>query len=257
MDGHEISIVYCLTEKADECAIRAAVGQLSGAERQRHDRLVHARDRRDFALAHAMLRRVLSSYEPRPPLDWTFEANAYGKPFLVPSSTTTGLSFNLSHCDGLVACIVAVDVDVGIDAEAIDGMLDADTMARQCFSRAEIDAIRRCGDENARQERFVELWTLKEAYVKACGRGLSMPLAEFAFVFDVPGSVALVGEKVAGASWQCALFAPSARHRMAIVLEGRAGEQHRLVARLDPALHSEDSRELLPLRHSFAGTTRQ
>ena len=49
-----------------------------------------------------------------------------------------------------------------------------------------------------------------------------MPLAEFAFVFDAPGSVALAGEKVAGASWHCALFAPSARHRLAIVLEGRA-----------------------------------
>ena len=162
MDGREISIVYCLSEKADECAIRAAVDQLSRAERQRHDRLVHARDRRDFALAHAMLRRVLSAYQPRPPLDWTFEANAYGKPFLVQSGTTTGLSFNLSHCDGLVACIVAVSI-ISISAEAIDGMLDADTMARQCFSRVEIDAIRQCGDEDARQARFVELWTLKEA----------------------------------------------------------------------------------------------
>ena len=254
MDRREISIVYGLTEEADQRAIRAAVDQLSAAERQRHDRLVQPRNRRDFALAHAMLRRVLSSREPRPPSEWTFDANAHGKPFLMASGTTTGLTFNLSHCDGLVACVVAVNVEVGIDAEAIDGVRDADALARRFFSRVEVDAIRQCRDEDARQARFVELWTLKEAYIKACGRGLSMPLDEFAFVFDAPASVESVGPDLAAASWHCALFAPSIRHRMAVVLEHRTGEQHRLVARLDPVLHSEGSRELLPLRQSFSGT---
>lgn len=235
MDG-DVRITYCLTAQLDDRVVRAAVDELSLDERRRCERLAHARDRRDFAAAHALLRRSLSACGDRAPHEWTFTAAARGKPALpADAAERTRLSFNLAHTDGLVACCVARDADVGIDVEAIDRRVDPRRLAARFFSRAEVAELERC-PEPLRHIRFIEIWTLKEAYVKALGEGLSHPLDRFAFLFEDPSSLQFQTEQASPNSrWSFALFAPTERHRMAVAVRGGTGDPRELIASTENA----------------------
>ena len=238
----EVHIWY----RATDSSARSAVSLLSADERTRHDRLVFPRDRRDFAEAHALTRRVLSLYEDVAPADWMFEIAAEGKPFLPRDRTgASPLSFNLSHTHGLVACAVARGADVGLDVELIGRAVDERGISMRYFTQAENALIHAC-PEGERAARFIELWTLKEAYIKAVGRGLAHPLDAFGFapagagdlVFDPPP-----GENAD--EWTFALFAPAPQARMAVAIRGGPSVRCRIIARPDG-----ETRPLDPLRYA-------
>jgi len=240
--GH-IEIAYRVTECLDDASIQALWPLLSPDERDRCQRFMFARDRRDFAAAHVLLRRTLSRYGDLAPEAWTFVVDTNGKPSLPPAAgCTRPVSFNISHTHGLVACAVARDVDVGVDVEAIDRAADGLEIAERFFARAELAELEGCA-ASARAERFTELWTLKEAYLKAVGSGLAHPLDTFAFRFGDDDRNALWFTPPPGASatdWTFALYAPSPRHRLAIAVpsgsrDGRlrvvcAEQGHRAIA---------------------------
>jgi 4'-phosphopantetheinyl transferase len=227
---NDIHISYCLTAQLDEAAVRLAVDQLSPEERARHDHFVLARDRRDFAVAHALLRRALSARSDRAPHEWTFTSSHLGKPQLPADvAARTGLSFNLTHTHGLVACAVAQDAEVGIDAETLDRRADLLNLAERLFSQAEIADLKRHGTSE-RHLRFIEIWTLKEAYIKALGNGLSLQLNGFAFTFDGPTGLRFdISNLLPHTPWHFALFAPSDRHRLAIAVSRHSLHALRLV----------------------------
>ena len=137
---------------------------------------------------------------------------------------STNLSFNLSHTSGLVACVICRRRDVGIDVESLDREVDWREIASRFFSAREVTSLHGSvkSDEHA---HFTELWTLKEAYIKAIGTGLSHPLHTFSFVYT--GATSLRFEPAVRdeqSAWQFALFAPTARHRMAVAA-GRTGRE--------------------------------
>jgi 4'-phosphopantetheinyl transferase len=226
----EVHIWY----RATDASVRSALSLLSADERARHDRFLFARDRRDFAEAHALTRRVLSLYEDVAPADWMFEIAAGGKPFLPRGPTgTSPLNFNLSHTHGLVACAVARGVDVGLDVELTDRAVNARGISMRYFTRAEDAFILAC-PEGERRARFIELWTLKEAYIKAVGRGLAHPLDKFGFALEGAGD--LVFDPPPGESadeWTFALFAPAPQARMAVAIRGGPSVGCRIIARAD------------------------
>jgi 4'-phosphopantetheinyl transferase len=220
-----IDVWFLETQTLDAAALDAARALLSGDERARHDRLVFERDRRDFAFAHALTRTTLSKYSTASPEAWTFGTAEKGKPFIT-ASTGQPLSFNLSHTHGFVACVAAPGIDVGIDVETLDRRVERDAIARRYFAAIEIDGLHALSGED-RTARFFDLWTLKEAYIKATGNGLSHPLDAMSFVFldtdeivfTPPPAVRRVGECGAHSEakdWQFALFAPTPRHRIAV-----------------------------------------
>jgi len=131
-------------------------------------------------LLRSLLSEVLREMpECRPPLAWRFTAGAHGKPELA-SGQAVDVSFNLSHCRGLVAVVVAAGVDVGIDVESPERHpFDDMSIARAHFTPAEQDHLLAIGDDAGRRRAFLELWTAKEAFIKAMGEGLSMPLDSF------------------------------------------------------------------------------
>jgi 4'-phosphopantetheinyl transferase len=137
---------------------------------ERHDRLV----------ARALLRTVLSTYLDVDPRDWRFESNAHGRPEVAAPAAGRGLSFSVSHTRGLIVCLVARDRVVGVDTEPLNGRRSFDDIPARYFAAAEVAELATWPAET-RQRRFVEYWTLKEAYVKARGLGLSLPLRQFAF----------------------------------------------------------------------------
>jgi 4'-phosphopantetheinyl transferase len=248
VDG-DVVVTYALTDALDAAAVAAALEPLSPDERARHERFRFDRDRRDFAAAHALLRGALSAQVPRPPREWTFIAGPRGKPALdAESADRTHLSFNLAHTPGLVACVVARDADVGVDVEAVDRRADALRLAHRYFSRVEIEQLERWPDAE-RQTHFIEVWTLKEAYVKAIGEGLACRLDEFSFVFDGPRSLQFASTRdVPRHAWRFALFAPSRRHRLAVAVRDGSARRRRFIIRSESARGQGDGEP--PLRMS-------
>jgi len=167
-------------ERADRC--RAL---LAAEEREREQRFRFVEDRQSYLLAHALVRSVLGQLCGAEPAALRFEAGPHGRPELCWPERAPRLRFNLSHTRGLVACAVALERDVGIDVEHIDRRVDIDQVARSVFSDAERSALGRLAQER-RRLRFFELWTLKEAYIKAVGKGLALPLRAITLDLDSP-----------------------------------------------------------------------
>ena len=172
----QVFITCCATAGLTLDAASVDAACLSADERERGARLVFPDDRRDFLAAHVLLRRVLSAHVPRDPASWSFVSRPSGKPHLA-GRLSDSLTFNLSHTRGLGACAVAHGEDVGIDAEAIAAAPDLLDLARAHFAPQEVAELERLAPAD-RAERFTAMWTLKEAYLKATGSGISRGLDE-------------------------------------------------------------------------------
>lgn len=213
---------------AQECHLLEV---LSPAERARHERFYFPRDRRQYLLVHALLRLTLSCYFQRSPQSWEYVSNAYGKPALPDD----GPDFNLSHAEGLVVCALANGVDVGVDIERQDRQGDWEALARRWLATEEQDwLIRQPVAE--RPTAFLRLWTLKEAYAKALGLGLSLPLDEFAVRFESDGEAVLLRQESAtlNANWQLQYWRLD-EHWLALAARLNPGEARRVVVRRDGA----------------------
>jgi 4'-phosphopantetheinyl transferase len=222
----DVDVTYRLTRDLDEGALAGELDALSEEERARCARFVFARDRRDSAAAHVLLRRSLSARDPRPAGEWTFVPGRNGKPVLAPAGHDgRGLSFNIAHTRGLVACAVACDVRVGIDVEPVDGGVDTLELARHHFAPAELAHLAGHPPEE-RAARFAELWTLKEAYVKATGAGVLDGLDECVFVLDGATTLGFApADRPQAGAWTFALFGLEG-YRLAVAVQApphRAG----------------------------------
>jgi 4'-phosphopantetheinyl transferase len=214
----EVHAYFRVTDALDDRAVAEAIAVLSPEEQTRASRFVFARDRRDYTAAHALLRTSLSRYAAVAPRSWTFGEDSGGKPFVVAEPGAPPLTFNLSHTQGLVACAIAAGAPVGVDVESIERTVD-ERVARRFFSTEETSALVHCRPAARRTSRFFDLWTLKEAYIKAIGQGLSHPLNTIVFAIGDDGAITfLPPPEVDAASWSFRLFAPTAHHRLAVAV---------------------------------------
>jgi 4'-phosphopantetheinyl transferase len=148
---------------------------LDATERARVARLRRPADQWLYACAHTLLRRVLSDCAPIAPADWRFEAGRDGKPALCRHHHPGRhhLRFNLSHCPGLVAAVVAHDREVGIDVEPMEGLHDLPGLAAMILTPDEWRRWEQVGPSDlARRHFLLDRWTRKEATLKAMGWGL-------------------------------------------------------------------------------------
>jgi 4'-phosphopantetheinyl transferase len=230
--AHDTHIWFRPTESLDAAALDAAVAVLSDEERARCRRFHFPRDARDYAAAHALLRRTLSGLDGRAPDRWRFDASANGKPFLVPDDTFRA-AFSLSHTQGMVACAVTTTADalVGVDVECIDRDVDVAELAARFFAPAEAAHLAQL-DAETRRSRFFDLWTLKEALVKALGTGLAMSLSSLAFTIGPDGTISLnAPADIETSTWQFGLFAPAPRYRLAVAVRRTALHDAPLILR--------------------------
>ncbi len=152
---------------------------LSDDERNRSARFRFERDRRRFVVAHGALRELLGRYLGSGPGQIRFVSNAFGKPELHPEFGGR-LKFNLAHSGDLALIAVARDAEVGVDVECIEGRGESNyaDVARSFFSAREVDALSRVPCD-LYDRAFFSCWTMKEAYVKGRGEGLTIPLTSF------------------------------------------------------------------------------
>jgi len=251
LDASEIHVSYRITEALEQADVQASLQTLSEAERTRYARFRFARDQRDYAIAHDLLRRCLSRYEPVHPMDWQFELEPRGKPQLasthhLPENGGPSLLFNLSHTRGLVAAGVARRFAIGLDVEVLRRFADATDVARRFFSPSEVEALEACPDET-RVVRFVELWTLKEAFLKATGEGVSERLSEISFDLGQPEVVSFSATYPLDLSnWHFALFAPTPASRLAVA--GYGPTHPRITMRCDSGDGESPLSDAQPLR---------
>jgi 4'-phosphopantetheinyl transferase len=224
MDTLPLSAVHVdLVDTADATALGkldSYTALLSEDERERMARFVFDRDRRAFVITRAHVRTMLSRYAAVAPADWRFIENVHGRPEIFDRPAgAPDLRFNISHTDGLIACAVTIGREVGVDVEHIGRHLTHDVAGR-FFAPAEVTDLRRLPLED--QERvFFDYWTLKEAYIKARGFGLALPLADFAFKLNPPGPPAITFEPSLEddpSTWQFMQDWPTPQHRLGLAV---------------------------------------
>lgn len=170
--------VHCWRVRLDVSrdAVAGHRATLAADEQARSERFRYGRDRRRFVVARSALRRTLAQYLGVPPNRIGFATNAFGKPSLRPGFGAR-LGFNLSHSADLAVIAVALGADVGVDVERVhretDGIPPAHAeVARQFFSAAEQAHLAELPPAR-RARAFLQAWTLREAYLKARGEGLT------------------------------------------------------------------------------------
>lgn len=157
---------------------------LDDDERSRAARFAFERNRVEYVAAHALTRKLLSAETGEPPESFRYQAGDKGKPVALCDGRRLDVHFNLSHTGGLVAVAASHGIQLGLDVEAVDRKVEL-AVAERYFFGAEARWLATL--EPARQaEGFLRLWTLKEAYIKATGRGLSQSLDEFWFEVEPP-----------------------------------------------------------------------
>ncbi|MDA8620921.1 4'-phosphopantetheinyl transferase superfamily protein [Planctomycetota bacterium] len=162
---------------------------MSPHERARYERFRGDRLRHDFLMARALVRRTLSRYADVAPEDWTFELGSHGKPSIARRHGSR-VRFNLSHTRGMIACAVRLDEEVGLDVETSARRNDITRIADRFFSAEEVRALRTLPAAE-HPARFFTYWALKEAYIKARGLGLAIPLGAFTFRVDGGGPIGI------------------------------------------------------------------
>jgi 4'-phosphopantetheinyl transferase len=207
---------------------------LNAAEKEQESRFYFARDRHRYLLTRALVRTVLSRYVPVAPEDWVFSANAYGRPHIVNTEAADcGLSFNISHTEGLIVLGVAKGQCLGVDVENFATRNISTEIANRYFAPQEVAALGRTL-RHRRHYRFFEYWTFKESYIKARGMGLSLPLDKFSFHYANDHAVELAIHPELGddsARWQFWQFQPTSEHLLAVCAEKIADRSTRLIVR--------------------------
>ena len=161
-----------------DSAIASVAPELLLDERARADRYRLPNDRTRFIAARACLRRILSSYLGVAPGVVSFEYGRYGKPRLTSDFAESDVHFNIAHSEELAVFAFARSHEVGVDIEQIQPNVHCLELARHFFAPEEQQALEALATED-RIQAFYRCWTRKEAYVKAIGAGLSLPLDSF------------------------------------------------------------------------------
>lgn len=219
LSEHDVHVWYCFYDDIREPGQFAQYDALmTDDERARHQRLHFERDRLMFLVTRALVRTTLSKYADCAPADWRFDKNEWGRPHV--SGPVAAPHFNLSNTQGLVACAVARTEGVGVDVENITRRTEPTAIAHRFFSKSEAEALMSLPDEG-RRARFFSLWTLKEAYIKARGMGLAIPLRQFSYSLG-DGEIAIsFGDKVDDdpSLWRFALTRASDEHYLSLAVD--------------------------------------
>ena len=135
-------------------------------------------DQRHFIVAHGVMRVILGAYCHLPPQMLRFDTNRFGKPYLFHTLLSPNLRFNLSHTQDHALLAITIGYEVGVDIEYIKPLSDIDMIAQQYFSHSERESLLTLADHD-KMHAFYTCWSRKEAFIKALGLGLALPLDHF------------------------------------------------------------------------------
>lgn len=195
---------------------------LSPDEIQRANRFRFAEHRRRFIIARGCLRSLLGAYLQTAADELFFAYSAKGKPTL-DVRHQSHLRFNLSHSGEIAVFAFALGRNLGVDVELIRQDIDVEEIPKRFFSTAEQKALEALQGEH-KVQGFFNCWTRKEAYVKAVGSGLSLPLRDFD-VSLTPGDEAQLlatrPDAALASRWSMASLDFGKEYAAAVIVEGK------------------------------------
>ena len=188
---------------------RALNKTLSPDEVERAGRFAFEELREHFTVARGFLRSLLASYLRADPRELCFRYAEHEKPYLAGNPEWETLNFNLAHSHGLALLAVTRGKEIGVDVEWIRSDLEQNEMAARFFSPMESSELAKL-PQAEQIRRFFTYWTCKEAYVKAQGGGLSIPLDQFEVRLEEERSAAMIFrvEPAEATSWIVHRLAP-------------------------------------------------
>ncbi len=194
---------------------------LDGDERMRATRFRFQEHRNRFIVARGALRTILGGYLQTEPAALQFSYGRYGKPALAEGVAANALSFNLSHSGEFMLMAVTRGREVGVDIELLNQKFATSEVAERFFSRREILSLRG-QPEHLQTEAFFNCWTRKEAYIKARGEGLTLPLDQFDVSLEPCGASLLDNRTEPGevSRWSLQELHPAPSYCAAVAVEG-------------------------------------
>ncbi len=221
LDEGEVG-VWCASLEPDDVWFERFREVLSPDEVERASRFRFEKHRKRFIASRGILRHLIASSTGRTPEAVKFAYGTHGKP-----SVDGEIRFNMSDSGPVAVYAIGLEREIGIDIEQVRSIRDAGALARRFFSPREAETILRT--ETDRESAFFTCWTRKEAYIKARGEGLSMPLHTFEVSIDPSERPRLVSASIDPREvtrWSMDAFSPLPGYVAAIVTEGRATLRH-------------------------------
>jgi 4'-phosphopantetheinyl transferase len=223
--GDEAHMWY-ITLEADERTVEHAILDLTDEERGRADQFRFETLRTSYILSHAVLRRLLAVHCDRSPSRLAIAYGPQGKPFL--AHDPGDLRFNMSHSGGVAAYALARGCEVGVDVEQHRHLVDMLDIAERFFAPQETQELMAI-PQSERESAFFRCWVRKEAFIKARGGGLSIPLDSFQAWPIVIESLAVASSAIvdcAPSSLMIEDFTPATGYSGAVAFDHKPGRLH-------------------------------
>jgi len=214
--------VWCASLAASPAIIQTLRALLSADELTRANRFYFEKDRNHFTVARGLLRILLGRYLTIAPEQLRFSYNQYGKPSLDLAAATAMLQFNISHSQDFALLAFTYDRSVGVDIEYMR-VIEYEQLAKHSFSPHEQAALQAL-PLSLRQEGFYNCWARKEAYIKARGKGLSLPLDSFDVSLGRGEAARLLASREDRREvlrWSLQALTPPVNYAGALVVEGK------------------------------------
>lgn len=227
MQAGELVLWWIEVDVPASATMAAWATALDEDERARAGRLRSVDGRQSYVAGHALVRALLGTVGNRPAHQWRFVHGAFGKPEVDPA-LDRDLQFNLSHTRGLAVAACCRGHAVGVDAEAATDRWSMLGIADDHFAAEEVVLLGRL-PEAERLDAFLRLWTLKEAWAKATGDGLTSDLASVRFTLE-PLTVRF-RNAADERGWHFSHLRPTPRHVVAVAAHGVAAKRLRIVPR--------------------------
>ncbi len=214
--------VWRVSLEVDAAEVKSLAPVLSDDERARAARFSFHKDRENFTVARGILRVLLGRYLDLEPARLEFSYGPHGRPTLRDNNVVNEFCFNVSHSRGLALYAFTRQRQIGIDVEWIRSEMASEQIAERFFAPQEVATLRSLASE-VQLEAFFNCWTRKEAFIKASGEGLSLPLNRFA-VSLTPGKPAEIlnieGEAETAALWSLTEIRPGTGYVAALAVKG-------------------------------------
>lgn len=254
--SHDLHLWYALDEEiVDPAVLEQCFAVLSDDEKQRQSRFHFARHRHQYLVTRALIRHLISHHTDHafPPTHWQFGENDYGRPHVTNLPPDCSLQFNISHTEKMVVVALCNDSEIGVDVECLDKDRNFMALANSSFSPEERSGLHGL-DEDGLKDRFYDLWTLKEAYIKAKGMGLSMPLDQFSFSFEGKDNVRFHAQPSLAddaSRWQFWQFqSDDSSHRIALAVKNPHVSTRSIQIRQIVPFSTQQNRQLSLVRRS-------
>jgi 4'-phosphopantetheinyl transferase len=171
LEDQTIHLWWISLDVTDEI-LQTFISLLSESEKIKADRFKFPQHQRRYQAVHGILRIILGRYLNLDPAQINFTHCDRGKPYLTNDCNPLNLQFNLSHSENMAILGISRDRRIGVDLEKMRPMENAEQLAERFFCASEYALLTQAIPAE-RDKLFFQLWTAKEAYLKATGEGIS------------------------------------------------------------------------------------